>query len=180
MWMAFVGGAVGIALGTMVFGGLGQNVFNPALLGRAFLQAAFPVVITTWARHHQGFLVLAGDTLALPFMTPQPLDGTTSATPLGLLKFEGKGTGLLDLFIGRTGGRRQTCDRDPRRRVCSRRWGCSPGACRSRFASVAVLSTTRCCPPTARTAAATRSRCSGPGPHPGAVYMATDPVTSPI
>jgi electron transport complex protein RnfD len=111
MWMAFVGGAVGIGLGKMVFGGLGQNVFNPALLGRAFLQAAFPVVITTWARHHQGFLVLAGDTLAFPFTAPHPLEGTTSATPLGALKFEGKSTGLLDLLVGSTGGSLgETCD----------------------------------------------------------------------
>ena len=42
LWMAFVGGAFGIGFGKLIFGGLGQNVFNPALLGRAFLQAAFP------------------------------------------------------------------------------------------------------------------------------------------
>jgi electron transport complex protein RnfD len=48
MWMAFLGGAFGIGFGKLIFGGLGQNVFNPALLGRAFLQAAFPTAITTW------------------------------------------------------------------------------------------------------------------------------------
>ena len=48
LWMAFLGGAFGIGFGKALFGGLGQNVFNPALLGRAFLQAAFPVAITTW------------------------------------------------------------------------------------------------------------------------------------
>jgi hypothetical protein len=46
--MAFVGGAFGIGFGKVIFGGLGQNVFNPALVGRAFLQAAFPAAITTW------------------------------------------------------------------------------------------------------------------------------------
>ncbi len=48
LWMAVVGGLFAIGVGKIVFGGLGQNVFNPALLGRAFLQAAFPVAMTTW------------------------------------------------------------------------------------------------------------------------------------
>jgi electron transport complex protein RnfD len=48
MWMAFVGGAFAIGVGKLIFGGLGQNVFNPALLGRAFLQASVPVALTTW------------------------------------------------------------------------------------------------------------------------------------
>ncbi len=48
LWMAFVGGAFGMAFGKIIYGGLGQNIFNPALVGRAFLQAAFPVAITTW------------------------------------------------------------------------------------------------------------------------------------
>ena len=48
LWMAFLGGVFGVGFGKVIFGGLGQNVFNPALLGRAFLQAAFPIAITTW------------------------------------------------------------------------------------------------------------------------------------
>ena len=48
LWMAFLGGVVGIGLGKLIWGGLGQNLFNPALVGRAFLQAAFPTAITTW------------------------------------------------------------------------------------------------------------------------------------
>ena len=48
MWMAALGGFFGIAFGKLMFGGLGYNVFNPALFGRAFLQAAFPVALTTW------------------------------------------------------------------------------------------------------------------------------------
>ena len=47
LWMAFLGGAIGIGLGKTVWGGLGYNLFNPALVGRAFLQAAFPTAITT-------------------------------------------------------------------------------------------------------------------------------------
>jgi Na+-translocating ferredoxin:NAD+ oxidoreductase subunit D len=105
MWMAFVGGAFSIGFGKLLFGGLGYNVFNPALLGRAFLQAAFPVAITTWpaAGARASWWSLCGDTFALPFMSARP-DAITAATPLGLMKFEGKGTDLFNLFIGTTGG----------------------------------------------------------------------------
>jgi electron transport complex protein RnfD len=103
LWMAALGGAFGIGFGKIVWGGLGQNVFNPALVGRAFLQAAFPVAITTWPATGGSFWTLRGDLFALPFMHPVT-DAITSATPLGLLKFEGKGTGLAQLVMGNTGG----------------------------------------------------------------------------
>ncbi|MDH2915247.1 MAG: RnfABCDGE type electron transport complex subunit D, partial [Gallionella sp.] len=48
LWMGIVAGFVAIAIGKAMFGGLGHNPFNPALVGRAFVQAAFPVAITTW------------------------------------------------------------------------------------------------------------------------------------
>ncbi|MFV1959289.1 MAG: RnfABCDGE type electron transport complex subunit D [Planctomycetota bacterium] len=118
MWMAFVGGGFGIAFGKLVFGGLGQNPFNPALIGRAFLQAAFPVAITTWPQNavgnpvfsHFGFdrlaswAALRGDNFALPLMSPHVLDGTTSATPLGLMKFQHVSSDLSTLLLGSTGG----------------------------------------------------------------------------
>jgi electron transport complex protein RnfD len=104
LWMAFLGGAFGIVFGKLVFGGLGQNVFNPALLGRAFLQAAFPVAITTWPVAGGPWWGLRGDTFAIPFTSPRPLDTVTGATPLGLMKFEHKGTPVLDLLLGTTGG----------------------------------------------------------------------------
>jgi Na+-translocating ferredoxin:NAD+ oxidoreductase subunit D len=104
MWMAFVGGAVGIGFGKVVFGGLGQNVFNPALVGRAFLQAAFPVAITTWPAVGGSMLTLRGDTFALPLLTPSTVDAVTGATPLGLMKFEHVSTELWPLLIGNTGG----------------------------------------------------------------------------
>lgn len=103
LWMACLGGAFGIGFGKVVWGGLGQNVFNPALVGRAFLQAAFPVAITTWPTVGGRFWALKGDLFATPFLHPAP-DAITSATPLGLLKFEGKGTDLAHLVIGNTGG----------------------------------------------------------------------------
>ncbi|HEX5138320.1 MAG TPA: RnfABCDGE type electron transport complex subunit D [Planctomycetota bacterium] len=104
LWMAFLGGAFGIVFGKLVFGGLGQNVFNPALLGRAFLQAAFPVAITTWPVAAGPWWGLRGGTFALPFASPSALDTVTAATPLGLMKFEHKGTPVLDLLLGTTGG----------------------------------------------------------------------------
>jgi len=104
LWMAALGGVVGIALGKHVFGGLGQNVFNPALIGRAFLQAAFPVPLTTWPAVGGGFWTLRGDTFALPFTSGHAPDAITAATPLGLWKFEGRATALRDLLMGNTGG----------------------------------------------------------------------------
>jgi len=81
LWTVLVGSFVAIALGKQVFGGLGCNPFNPALVGRAFLMAAYPVLMTTWT-----------------------LDGSTTATPLNLLKMEGIKTNTWDLFIGHIGG----------------------------------------------------------------------------
>jgi electron transport complex protein RnfD len=103
LWMVAVGSAFAIAFGKAVWGGLGQNVFNPALVGRAFLQASFPVAITTWPTVGGPFMELKGDLFAIPFLHPVT-NAVTSATPLGLLKFEGKGTELMSLVIGNTGG----------------------------------------------------------------------------
>ena len=103
LWMAFLGGAFGISFGKLLFGGLGYNIFNPALLGRAFLQAAFPVAITTWPATGGSWWSLRGDLFALPFMSPRS-DVVTAATPLGAMKFEGQGTDLGALWIGNVGG----------------------------------------------------------------------------
>ena len=46
--MAFLGGFVGVGIGKVIWGGLGHNLFNPALVGRAFLLATFPIAMTTW------------------------------------------------------------------------------------------------------------------------------------
>jgi len=103
LWMTFLGGAFAIVFGKSIWGGLGFNAFNPALVGRAFLQAAFPVAITTWPAAGGTFWTRHGDLFALPFTHPNP-DAVTSATPLGLLKFEGQATPLIDLVRGTTGG----------------------------------------------------------------------------
>ncbi|AHG92616.1 electron transport complex, RnfABCDGE type, D subunit (plasmid) [Gemmatirosa kalamazoonensis] len=104
LWMAALGGAFAIGFGKLLFGGLGYNIFNPALLGRAFLQAAFPVAITTWPKVGGSWWALRGDNFALPLLKGGAVDAITAATPLGLLKFEHRGTPLLDLVLGTTGG----------------------------------------------------------------------------
>lgn len=85
LWACGLGAVVAIGLGKQIFGGLGSNIFNPALLGRAFLMASFPVLLTRWAE-------------------PGTLDAVTGATPLGLMKFEGITTSLAGLFWGNVAG----------------------------------------------------------------------------
>ncbi len=117
LWMAFVGGVVSIGLGKAIFGGLGYNPFNPALVGRAFLQASFPLAITTWApAGAEGrFAAFIPTTLTFPFMTPpydamktwiadRAVDGFSGATPLSLMKFERVFADPAQLFVGTTAG----------------------------------------------------------------------------
>ena len=90
--LAVIGSVAAVAVGKQFFGGLGHNIFNPALVGRAFLQTAFPVAMTTWAAP-----------------VTKAVDTATYATPLGNLKLEnavaeGTLTPLKDLFWGNTGG----------------------------------------------------------------------------
>lgn len=105
LWMAFLGGFFGMAFGKIIFGGLGENVFNPALVGRAFLQAAFPVAITTWPVPAENWLTLYGSNFAVPFMSPTA-DVLTGATPLGIMKFADDPVvaPLNDLIFGTTMG----------------------------------------------------------------------------
>jgi len=105
LWMVATGGVVGVALGKSLFGGLGYNAFNPALVGRAFLQAAFPAAMTTWypALLEQRFTHVPGSVLAFPFTRPD-YDGLTAATPLARMKFEGLATANSDLLLGMTAG----------------------------------------------------------------------------
>jgi electron transport complex protein RnfD len=107
LWMGALGGVLAIALGKAMFGGLGYNPFNPALVGRAFLQAAFPVAMTTWSPAHTDGRMTAAltSTLAYPFAKSAPLvDGMSSATPMSLMKFEQEPTEYMSLFIGSTSG----------------------------------------------------------------------------
>lgn len=72
IWMILVGSLVAIGIAKLSFGGLGFNVFNPALVGRVFLLISFPVQMTTWPTP-------INNTLALT-------DAVTGATPLSILK----------------------------------------------------------------------------------------------
>ena len=101
LWMAALGGIVSILVGKVVFGGIGFNVFNPALVGRAFLQAAFPVAITTWQAPlgAERFSRPFTSSLTLPFLKPS-WDGLSGATPLSAFKFDGQAANISDLFVG--------------------------------------------------------------------------------
>jgi Na+-translocating ferredoxin:NAD+ oxidoreductase subunit D len=105
LWIAFIGGAVSIGLGKLIWGGLGYNLFNPALVGRAFLGGTFPGAMTTWTAPASGagFFHVYSSNLAPPFMQAQ-YDAVSAATPLGLMKFEHQPTPLLDLMTGNTAG----------------------------------------------------------------------------
>jgi electron transport complex protein RnfD len=115
LWMAAVGAFIAVAPGKTIFGGLGFNVFNPALVGRAFLQAAFPAAITAYtpALALNRFSEFIPTSLAIPFLKAAPLkdwiaqvrvDGFTGATPLMLQKFEHVTTDPWTLFIGTRAG----------------------------------------------------------------------------
>jgi len=105
LWMVAVGAMVGVGLGKALFGGLGMNPFNPALVGRAFVQAAFPVAMTTWtpAFATDRFTRLADTTLTPPLTRPI-YDALSSATPLARWKFDHEITDLADAALGFVGG----------------------------------------------------------------------------
>lgn len=86
---AILGSVFAIGVGKMLFGGLGYNIFNPALLGRAFLMATYPVLTTTWVE---------------PRTVQKAVDAVSAATPLAMMKFEGKFASVSDMFIGNVAG----------------------------------------------------------------------------
>ena len=93
-WMLIVGNFFAIFLVKQLYGGLGKNFINPALAGRAFLLASWPVAMTTWvaARSHVGL----GSTA----------DVVSAATPMAILKGSAEGDlpSALSVFLGVTGG----------------------------------------------------------------------------
>ncbi len=104
LWMAFLGGMVSVGIGKSIWGGLGQNIFNPALVGRAFLQSAFPAAITTWESPDGRYLEPRGSNLAMPLWKAESVDALSTATPLARMKFDHAGTDLWDLLTGNTAG----------------------------------------------------------------------------
>ena len=96
-WMAVVGIVAGVALGKMVFGGFGQNVFNPALVGGGFLYVTFSMEMTNqWASPLWGGAAGFG-------RWSLSLDAVTQATPLVEWR-KGVSVPLEQLFLGYTGG----------------------------------------------------------------------------
>lgn len=101
LWMIAAGSLVAIGIGKLSFGGLGFNIFNPALVGRVFLLVSFPVQMTRWPTAVENNTSL--------------VDAVTGETPLGLIK-EGVRMGEnmseisarlpsgMDMFLGLTGG----------------------------------------------------------------------------
>jgi electron transport complex protein RnfD len=90
LWTAALGSMLSILVGKELFGGLGFNLFNPALVGRSILLASWPSQMTTWKQP-----------VRLWWGHP---DTTSSATPLTRLKLTGEGTPHLHLFLGQIGG----------------------------------------------------------------------------
>lgn len=100
-WIIIIGSLIAIGVAKMSFGGLGQNPFNPALVGRVFLLISFPVQMTSWPKI---------STLDFTFV-----DAQTGATPLGIVK-EGLKNGdklsdllnqipsMTEMFMGQMGG----------------------------------------------------------------------------
>lgn len=97
-WIIIIGALVAIGIGKLSFGGIGNNIFNPALVGRVFLLISFPVHMTSW-----------------PVIKQAGVDAITSATPLGLIKESikngqpiseslGNLPGTMDLLLGNMGG----------------------------------------------------------------------------
>jgi electron transport complex protein RnfD len=70
-WMVMIGALAAVGIGKMTFGGLGNNIFNPALVGRVFLFMSFPVAMTAWPE---------------PGQWMSYTDAVTGATPLGVMK----------------------------------------------------------------------------------------------
>jgi electron transport complex protein RnfD len=118
LWAAVIGSAFAIAIGKMVFGGLGSNMFNPAMAGRAFLTASFGLLMTTWtvpATLNDEMPVIGSDQVCVSGICGcdvQEYHVYTQATPLALSKEAiKKKTGaeamkkqLLSAYVGEVGG----------------------------------------------------------------------------
>ena len=117
-WIGVVGAFLAIVIGKQVFGGLGQNLFNPAMVARVALLISFPLEMTTFTTPEPLFSAQAPgllDSLAISFGSSPMVDAMSSATPLGHVKTElGRGIdveqalqqthSLPQLFFGTANG----------------------------------------------------------------------------
>lgn len=106
VWAGVIGCVFAVAIGKMVFGGLGANIFNPAMVGRAFLAASFGMLMTSWT-------VPATINPSMPVITAEnEIDARTQATPLAWSKMAIKrkepasvaNEQLKAMFVGEVGG----------------------------------------------------------------------------
>lgn len=102
LWIVAVGAVVAIGIAKMAFGGLGCNIFNPALVGRVFLLISFPVAMTTWPLPDPGFGDADGATGAtmLSMMATMTEGVTGASAPAALVTMPGD----TQLFFGNVGG----------------------------------------------------------------------------
>ncbi|MCE5185899.1 MAG: RnfABCDGE type electron transport complex subunit D [Planctomycetaceae bacterium] len=182
-WAAVMGGAFAIAIVKVLFGGLGGNIFNPAMAARAFLTACFGVLMTTWTAP-------ATIDAAMPQMGPMQTEAITQATPLAWAKMAVK---------------KETSTETLKAQLSKTFWG-NEGGCLGETSALALLvggayllwrkTITWHIPLTVLAAAAAfsavfyfidPSRYANPlfhilsgGMLLGALFIATDPVTAPL
>lgn len=98
VWMTLIGCFMAVGVTKMAFGGIGKNLFNPALVGRVFLFISFPVQMTRWQNPDWlNFMNTDAQTGATPLGVLKHIDAATSATQTNL-------PGYFDMFVGNTGG----------------------------------------------------------------------------
>ena len=98
LWIVIIGALVAIGIGKMTYGGLGQNPFNPALVGRVFLLISFPVQMTSWPVSGQLTAYTDAQTAATPLFIMQ--NAIASGDPSVLQQLPD----ATDMLIGQTGG----------------------------------------------------------------------------
>ncbi|MBO7556477.1 MAG: RnfABCDGE type electron transport complex subunit D [Alphaproteobacteria bacterium] len=102
IWMTLIGCFVAIVITKMAFGGIGKNIFNPALVGRVFLFVSFPVQMTTWQTPKLfDFLNTDVSTSATTLSALKHLDSSTSAT---MLSAQDTLPSYFDMCVGHIGG----------------------------------------------------------------------------
>ncbi|MDR2134528.1 MAG: RnfABCDGE type electron transport complex subunit D [Treponema sp.] len=98
LWMTALGAIFAVIVAKEFFGGLGANVFNPALVGRAFLLMSFPAALTVWHQPQRSFVLR----LTAGMSGAGLVDGVSGVTPLGIIK-SGAGIGAVGKFFSAAG-----------------------------------------------------------------------------
>jgi electron transport complex protein RnfD len=94
LWMTSLGAVFAVVAAKEFFGGLGANVFNPALIGRAFLLMSFPAALTTWHFPQRGFVTKFTAEMGNPAL----VEGVTGVTPMNIIKSGSDAAGIGKVF----------------------------------------------------------------------------------